>query len=95
LEQRRGIGWDMGFGGGGIVLSGSVLGSYTRLELEGCFDDSLWDVAPGGDWVLHRCLSRLGIPLTPISGMHQLDSNAALHTKDVVERHPVRLIINK
>lgn len=57
--------------------------------LERCYDDSLWDVAPGGDWILHRCLSRLGFPLTPMDGMHQLDSSAAADTRDVLERHPV------
>ena len=54
-----------------------------------CYDDALWDVAPGGDWILHRCMSRLGLPLTAVGGMHQLDSHNPAHIKDVLERHPV------
>jgi hypothetical protein len=28
----------------------------------------------GGDWVLHKCLSRLGVPMTPSGGFHRMDS---------------------
>jgi len=71
-------------------LSGGLL-EQSGAALERCYDDSLWDVAPGGDWILHRCLSRLGFPLSPMDGMHQLDSSAAAETRDVLERHPVRM----
>jgi hypothetical protein len=93
VAQRRRLGWDMAFGGGGIVLSGGLMNAYAST-LERCFDQAPWNVAPGGDWLLHRCLVHLGVPLTPAPGMHQLDVNAAEygHEKrllDIVERHPV------
>lgn len=83
----------MGFGGGGIVLSSGLLNRMGGV-LERCYDDSLWDVAPGGDWILHRCLSRLGIPLTSHAGMHQSDSRIPSHIKDMLERHPVAPFIS-
>ena len=88
LNARRDFGWDMAFGGGGIVITGSFLrdagGSLLR-----CFDVAPWSVAPGGDWILHRCLNRLGVPLTPSGGMHQLDEKYAHNIRDIFERHPV------
>jgi hypothetical protein len=83
----------MGFGGGGILLSSGLL-NRMGSALERCYDDSLWDVAPGGDWILHRCLSRLGIPLLSHPGMHQLDSSIPMHTKDTIERHPIAPFIS-
>ena len=83
----------MGFGGGGIVLSRGLLRRTTTTirsstgsadeygDLERCFDDSEWDLAPGGDWALHRCMARLGLPLTAAGGMHQLDCNSHVHNK--------------
>jgi len=91
--QRRRIGWDMAFGGGGIVLSGGLLKDYAAT-FERCLDQVPWNTAPGGDWVLHRCLVHLGIPLTPSPGMHQLDVNqkefgSEQRLLDILERHPV------
>jgi len=62
--------------GGGICLSAGLLGNYAVL-LEQCLDVIDWQGgATEGDWALHRCLQRLGIPLTPAGGMHPLDVGA-------------------
>ena len=57
--------------------------------------------APGGDWLFHRCCVRLGVPLTPSPGMHQVDMNDrdvdhfAGYLLDVVERHPVKNVYRR
>lgn len=70
MSQRERLGFDMAFGGGGLILSRGVLGHPSPYvdALQVCFEQIQWQTAPGGDWVLHRCLSRLGIPLTPSPG---------------------------
>jgi len=92
-EDRRArsiFGWDMAFGGGGIVLSEGLMGAYAPT-LERCFDQAPWAAAPGGDWVLYRCLVHLGVPLTPAPGMHQIDLAPGIEkwVLDILERHPV------
>lgn len=96
LPSRQKHGWDMAFGGGGLVLSGGVKERHAPA-LAACLDAVPWSEAPGGDWVLHRCLSALGIPLTPLLGAHQLDyqilGRAGRRRKravlDLLENHPV------
>ena len=113
IDQRRAIGWDMGFGGGGIVLSRGLLGqraasfasssekaasSSTSVrrssDLLRCFDDSQWNIAPGGDWILHRCMARLGFPLTVGAGMHQVDCSLPIHTKVRLTSHFVCVCVH-
>jgi len=36
------------------------------------FRQAPWTSAAGGDWMLFKCLSRLGVPLTPGGGFHQV-----------------------
>ena len=71
VAQRLRLGWDMAFGGGGIALSAGVFETYAGA-LAACYDNAPWKEAPGGDWLLHRCLARLGVPLTAVPGMHQV-----------------------
>jgi len=61
---QRDLGWDMAFGGGGLLLSGGFLRSRSGAALDKCFDQAPWHSAPGGDKILFMCLSRLGLPLT-------------------------------
>jgi hypothetical protein len=74
ISQREKLGSDMAFGGGGLVLSRGVLsvGGYVDA-LQVCYEQIQWLTTPGGDWVLHRCLSRLGIPLTASPGKVERD----------------------
>ena len=51
VAQRDVIGWDMAFGGGGLVLSGGFLRGAGGQALERCFDQAPWATSPGGDKV--------------------------------------------
>ena len=88
MDTRNHIGWDMAFGGGGIVLSGGFMLGFGEA-LERCFDDAPWFGAPGGDWVLAKCVGRLGVPLTQGGGFHQFDEGGPNMIRDAIERHPV------
>ena len=56
----------------GIALSGSFLAA-NQGHLARCVDAAPWAKAPGGAWILHRCLARLGLALTPGGGWHHMD----------------------
>jgi len=71
LSSRKALGWDMPAGGAGVVLSGSLLGE-SAAGLARCLDEVPWAQAPGGAWALHRCLGRLGVPLTASGGFHAM-----------------------
>lgn len=88
LSSRQHWGWDMAFGGGGIVLSGGFMDS-SHETLEECFHELPWKSLFGGDQALGLCLRRLGVPLTPGTGFHQLDTASHFFLTDLLERHPV------
>ena len=73
LRKRSGW-WDTARIGGGIAFSSGLLTHY-GAGLSACLDEAPWRQAQatGGDWVLSRCLSLLGIPLTHAPGMHPID----------------------
>lgn len=74
IDRRYWLGWDMGLGGGGLILSRGLLKENLN-NLEECYDYSLWDDGVGGDWILNRCMNRLGIPLTPSPGTRTLHTH--------------------
>jgi len=39
--------------------------------------------------ILHKCWSRLGVPLTPAPGLHPIDGRDSAVLRDLLERHPV------
>jgi hypothetical protein len=64
IPARQLNGWDMTPAGAGIILSAGVLREGS-IFLQRCLDVAPWaDAQATGDWVLNRCLGRLGIPLT-------------------------------
>jgi hypothetical protein len=42
--------------------------------LHRCLDAAPWEEATDGLWALHRCLGRLGLPLTPVAGFRTTDA---------------------
>jgi len=93
MDTRHRIGWDMAYGGGGVVLSSGFMVGYGEA-LERCFDDAPWFAAPGGDWVLAKCVGRLGVPLTQGGGFHQFDEGGPNMIRDALERHPVAPLLS-
>jgi len=87
VEQRARGSWDSPCGYAGLVLSGSFVAG-AAVALARCMDVAPWDKAPGGAWVLDRCLGRLGLPLTPHGGFHQLDERDGVMLAHVLEDHP-------
>jgi len=92
VPQRDWIGWDMAFGGGGLVLSGGFLQDLAGgAAFDACFDQAPWAGSPGGDKVLYYCLTRMGVPLTAGGGFHQIDlwQESPEGMRDIFDHHPV------
>ena len=64
VAARQLNGWDMAPGGAGIILSAGLL-REDGFFLQRCLDVAPWSNSQAtGDWVLNRCLGRLGVALT-------------------------------
>lgn len=80
MDVRKQFGWDRP--AGAYILSKGLTKRMTQHTfLPQCLNQALstlstlTDMLTKGSWLLHMCIGRLGIPLTPNGGFHSMGAD--------------------